>query len=860
MLTLYDLSVNAVKNPAYVPTEGLYLGWKLASDRTAVRQSAYRIVLLLSDGTPVYDTGVVSSDRSVHVPLTVTLSTRTDYTLSVTVTDNSGDTAEASVTFGTAIAPHEWVGQWIKPRRHIEGWAPYLRTKFTCDGEVRRAKLYVCGLGCGEYTVNGQKVSDDLIDPPFTNYEREVLYRIYDVTALLGERNVLTALLGEGWYSQSRVWGHHGMKYGDVCLLAQLEIEYADGHTETVATDTAHWSYKYSPVTLNNLYGGETYDCRLETPDYACYESDEDEWGRVVEDTTPRGVLRLCEIPPVRVVRTLPACSVKQASGRSDGAWIVDFGENVAGVVEIHIPHSPRGAQYVLRFAETVNPDGTLDFRSIGSMATQCIQQDIYIARGDAEGEVWCPRFTYHGFRYMEITGYHDLRAYGTDPELSIGICRVLSTDLTATGSFHSACADLDHLQEIMMSTFRSNYHGFPEDCPAREKGGWLGDAQVVCDTGIMNYDLEAPYMKYMNDMRTSDEVYGVWQMLAPGKRGCGEASPLWGCANVIIPHRMYRYYGNETVVRRNWDMMEKWMKHEMEDAKRNEPQTGSDCIITRGLGDWCPPVGHQHDRRIPVPESSTAMFYETACLMDELAHELNLPTAVDYGALATRIKDAFNSRFWNADLHRYGTWGTCGVALMTNLYPDGEHDALVAALAALIEADDYAMSTGIYGNKYLVPALSEEGLGDMAMRYLFTRDHISFGTMMDDGATSLWEGLELKCIGQPRDQGTSSYNHPMHSGFAYFLYAYIGGIRPLKPGFAAFEIKPCNYAAIPSATVSHVCPYGEIRVAFDRADGKTTYHLTIPANTVAHFRAGGCDEVLGSGTHTRVVEEVGCL
>ena len=850
MLKLYDLSINAVKNPAYAPCKDLYIGWKLDSDNTGVLQTAYKAAITkVGCDAPAW-TGE-GGTRSIHVPVEAVLDTRSDYTLTVTVTDNHGETATASVDFFTAITPDEWAGQWIKPKRHIEGWAPYLRTKFEAKDGIKAAKLFVCGLGCGEYYINGQKISEDMIDPPFTNYEKEVFYRIYDVTSFLAEKNAFAALLGEGWYSQSRVWGSHGMKFGDVCLLAQLDITYENGERQIVATNTADWKYKYSPISLNNLYGGETYDCRLETPDFADYDGDEEEWGSVIEDTIPRGELKLCMMPPVRVIRTLPALSVKQASGKEDGAWIVDFGENVAGIVELRIPNAPRGAQVTLRFAETTNPDGTLDFRSIGSFATQCIQQDVYIARGDAHGETWRPRFTYHAFRYMEITGYHDLRAYGTNPELTIGVCHVMSTDLTRTGSFKSACTDLDHLQTVMMSTFRSNYHGFPEDCPGREKCGWLGDAQVVCNTGIMNYDMEASYEKYIHDFRTEDEVYGVWQMIAPGKRGCGEASPLWGCANVIMPYWMYRYYGNDGIVRSHWDQMEKWMQHEINDARNDKSKYEDELIISRGLGDWCPPLGNYHERRIPVPESSTAMFYETACLMDELSRELGLPTKLDYAELAASIKEAFNRHFWIPELHRYSTWGACGVALKTGLYPDGERDALLEALLKLMEEDDYAMSTGIYGNKYLIPALSEAGYGDVALKYMFNRDHFSFGTMLDGGATSLWECLEHVGIGMPREGGTASYNHPMHSGFAYFFYAHVGGIKPLTPGFATFEVAPCDYTDIPSATVSHVSPFGEIKVDFVREGSKTVYTVTVPAGSVGYFRKGGLNVEMGSGVHT---------
>ena len=853
MLKLYDLSINAVKNPAYAPCKDLYLGWKLDSDQTGVLQATYKAAITKAGCDAPAWVGE-GTTKSIHVPVEATLDSRSDYTLTVTVTDNHGDTATASVDFFTAIAPSEWAGQWIKPKRHIEGWAPYLRTKFEVEAGVKSAKLFVCGLGCGEYYINGQKVTEDMIDPPFTNYEKEVFYRIYDVTSFIGEKNAFAALLGEGWYSQSRVWTRTGFKYGDVCLLAQLEITLENGEKQIITTNTADWTYKYSPITMNNLYGGETYDCRLETPDFAEYDGDEEEWGPVIEDTTPRGELKLCMMPPVRIIRSMPAISVKQTSGREDGAWIVDFGENVAGIVEIKLPPTPRGAQVTLRFTENITESGNLDFRSVGSFATQCIQQDVYIARGDANGETWRPRFTYHAFRYMEITGYHDLRKYGMDPELSIGISHVMSTDLTQTGHYVGGHEELNRLQGIMMSTFRSNYHGFPEDCPGREKCGWLGDAQVVCNTGIMNYDMEASYEKYIHDFRTEDEVYRVWQMIAPGKRGCGEASPLWGCANVIMPYWMYRYYGNDGIVRSHWDQMEKWMAHEIADGQRDKSMYADELIISRGLGDWCPPTGNGGNRRIPVPESSTAMFYETACLMDELSKELGLPTALDYADLAARIKETFNRHFWIPELHRYSTWGTCGVALMTGLYPDGEHDALVKALLKLMEEDDYAMATGIYGNKYLIPALSIEGYGDIALKYMFNRGFHSFGTMMDKGATSLWECLEHDFT-MPREVGTASYNHPMHSGFAYFLYAYVGGIKPLTPGFATFEVSPCDYEGIPYATVSHVSPFGEIKVDFKREGDKTTYTVTVPAGAVGYFRKGSYDAEMGSGVHTFVVE-----
>lgn len=850
MLSLYDISVNASKKLYFTAVDGLRFSWKLKSDEPAARQVSYRL-RISSRGQEYYDSGTIRSGSPTEIEPDVCLPSRTVFTMTVEVTDNHGNTASARREFATALGKDDFCAQWIRPSKHIEGWAPYMRTKFSArDRDISRAVLYVSGLGCGEYYINGKKIADDYIDPPMTNYEKSVFFRAYDVGRFLKKDNAFAAFLGEGWYSQSRVWDYSGMKYGDCCLWAQLEIEYDDGQKQIVATnDSEDWKYKYGPVVLNNLYGGENYDARLETDDFALADGDDDGWGKVVADSVPKGRLKLCEIPPVRIIREIPAVSVRQVSGRDDGAWVIDMGENFAGFARFRLPRSPRGAQYVFRFAETVNPDGSLDFRSIGSFATQCIQQDIYIARGDADGETWEPRFTYHAFRYIEITGFHDPRRYGTDPGTDIAVGYALSTDLEQTGRFTCSDGDINRLQAIMMSTFRSNYHGFPEDCPGREKCGWLGDAQIVCNTGMMNYDLEACYEKYMTDIRESRDVYGTWQMIAPGKRTCGDASPLWGCAQVLIPYWMYRYYGDRRVVAENWEYMRDWVEHEKNDSE--------DFVITRGLGDWCPPGGHESATRIPVQESSTAVFYEICIRMAELCGELNFDGKEYYLGLAAKIKESFNRHFLQGGLNRYSTAGTCGAALATGLFPDGEEDSLFAALLELLKDQDHAMTTGIYGNKYLIPALCERGACDEAYKILFNKEHQSFKTMMDQGATSLWEAPDMILVGTPRDRGTSSYNHPMHSGFAYVFYAYIAGIRPAAPGFEKFEVSPCRFEAVSSADAVYESPYGEIAVSFRRDGGMVFFSVTVPCCTECRFRYGGCERTLLPGHHELIVPDI---
>ncbi|MBQ8578175.1 MAG: family 78 glycoside hydrolase catalytic domain [Clostridia bacterium] len=858
MLKLYDFSIDYVKNPTLIRTRGLRFGWKPDSDQKDTMQTSYRITVTDEAGNTAFDTGTVSSDEYFDIcPEDLALDSRTDYTVTVTVTDNHGECAALSHPVHTEILPDEWGGmQWIKPKKHISGWAPYLRTKFETKN-VKKAVLYASGLGCAEYYINGTRIEDYVVDPPMTNYEKTVLYRAFDVTEYLcNGGNALCVLLGEGFYAQSRVWGWKGFVYGNECLAARLEITLDDGTKQVIVSDTEHWKYKYSPISSNNIYAGETYDCRLETPDFALYDGEEDEWGTVVADETPKGVLTPCLMPPVREIRRLPAKNVWCASGKDDGAWIFDIGENMAGTVEFHLPQSPRGAVYVFRYAENLTAARTLDVRSTGAFATQCIQQDMYISRGDAAGEVFRPRLSYHGFRYVEVTGIHDLsKGYGTMPRTEMLTGIQLSTDMKITATIRTPDADWNALLSVMQNTYQSNFHGLPEDCPAREKCGWLGDAEVVCNYGLLNYDSTASYEKYLDDIRSTTEVYGTWQMISPGKRGCGEASPLWGCAQIILPYYMYRYCGDREAVTRNWDLMEKWVQHEL---ARSE-----DYLISEGLGDWDPAEGNNGPRRMPVTHSSTLMFYEICIRMAELAETFGYGDPAYYRDLAAKIKESFIRHFYCAETDDYGYWGTDGVALLTGLYPDGGKAALLAGLRRRMAKDDFAMPTGIYANKYLVPALMEAGYGDDAMRFLFNREHPSFGTMLDDGATSMWEAPDMKNIADP-DKGVSSYNHPMHGGFLYAVNTHLCGIRPTKPGFAEFAFAPCFVAGMDDVSMTMHTAAGKIAVSIRENGDAHVCTLYVPTGTRCTVDAGGdvtvngeaysAGTTLGSGEYTVVI------
>ncbi|MBO4363026.1 MAG: family 78 glycoside hydrolase catalytic domain, partial [Clostridia bacterium] len=397
-MKIYDIRINGAEPGLLMPASGLRFSWKISDVSDGFFQKFYRITLSDRSGT-VFDTGRVESGISVDVePEGLAAAFETEYKLRIVAWGEDGSEASEEAVFITEPSPECMHGaKWIKPEEHISGWAPYLRTKFDIGRKKpARAILYRTGLGIGEFFLNGERADDFEIDPPISNYEKTVYYRATDVTGLIKEGgNCLAVLLGEGFYSQSRVWGSEGMVYGDVCAFVRLKIVYEDGSEENIVSDTENWKYKYSPISINNIYGGEMYDSRLETPDFGLFEGSEKGWGPVVEDTTPKGKLTPCLMPPVRAIREIPCISMHCESGKSDGAWIFDMGVNFAGTYEVKIPaHSPRGAVYVFRTAEALAKGGNLDHRSTGGFATQCIQQDIYVARGGSEPEYYRPRFT----------------------------------------------------------------------------------------------------------------------------------------------------------------------------------------------------------------------------------------------------------------------------------------------------------------------------------------------------------------------------------------------------------------------------------------------------------------------------------
>ena len=830
MFTISSMTAEYLESPLGLETQAVRFGWKVESRQRDWLQQSCRVRVATTkkglDTPDMWDSGVVETEAAdTLVYAGAPLQPCTPYHWRVDVVSAAGERASRDGTFEMGLFDENFTAQWIGRKNPRSGWGLYFRKTFSVNKKIARARAYFSGLGCGELYFNGERVGDALLDPAQTDYEKRVLYTVHDVTEKLrGGENAVGVMLGDGWYHQNRVWADGSFAYGDCRMLLEIHIWYTDGTIDKVLSDDS-FLCAYSPVTLNNIYAGETYDARLEQDgwDRPGFQPDE-EWQPAVILPAPGGRLTCQLMPPMRKTRrVLPVEVRNHHKDAADQVFVFDMGENFAGFVRLHMPYSPAGTEYVLRFAEDVDELGGLLYTSTGVVHNLVLQQDRYISRGRPEGECWEPRFTYHGFRYVEVTGLYARQV----PEGFLEGFAV-NTDLADAGAFSCSDERLNTLERLTRRTILSNYHGFPEDCPVRERCGWLGDAQVVSEAAMCRFDMAASYEKYMDDIRTSKEVFGTWMMIAPGKRVCHRATPLWSSAQIVLPWNMYLYYGDKRVLERYYDDMKELIRYYVEDECVN-------YILHFGLGDWCPPGGNYHNPyRVPIEVSSTAELYHCTALMVKIAERLGKEEdAASFRETAACIREAFTMHYYDKERHSYGTQGADGAALAFGLCPAEDAPQVARdALRLLYEECGGGMATGIWANKYLIPAMTEQGYGDDMLAMLFNEEKPSFATMFRDGATSIWECFETP----PKTGEVTSLNHPMQAAFTSWLYTHLLGIVPKEeaPGFRRFTVRPYVLGGMKQAQGHRDTLYGRIEAAWTAENGVFRLRLTVPANTRA--------------------------
>lgn len=860
VMSLHNLPVSKVKvenlrceyqvNPLGIDVERPRLSWWIKSSARGARQSAYQILvassssLLRQSKGDVWDSGRVESDSSIQIAYRgKAFASNRQYFWKVRTWDGSGVPSEWSkeAVWATGLLhSSDWKAQWIQRRvkqtfaavdPFDDDPAPLFRKSFSVDKQVQSAMLSISGLGYFEPRLNGTKVGDHVLDPGWTDFVKRVSYQTFDVTKQIkvGE-NVLGAMLGNGFFNPLplKMWGHLNLRehlaIGEPRLLAQLNIHYKDGTTQSVVSDET-WRVGDGPIIRNSVYLGEIYDARLEVKGWDAPDFDDRIWDKpigVSKEFEPKLFTQLS--PPIRITKTLKPIQITEPKS---GVFIVDFGQNFAGVTRMKVKGSA-GVRVRLRSGELLYPDGTLNgMTSVTGQAKSggknyvypgkgepktAFQLDEYVCSGSGV-EVFQPRFTFHGFRYVEVTGYPG------KPTLDSFEGLRMNSDVEQVGSFECSNPMFNKVQAMMEWTLLSNLFSVQSDCPHREKFGYGGDQVATSEMAMYTFDMARFYGNTVRLLAESQRKNGGFTETAPyvgiSDEGLGDQSgPVgWGSAYAYLIDDLGNYYGEKGWSGQQIELQMGWLGLLESQLK--------DGILTNGISD--------HESLVPKPQAltGTAFYYANLIKAGFNYRETDPGNAK---AVSSTLR-AFNNRFLNRETGKYDTGTQCcqAMPLALGMVPSEMKAKVLDVLVKDIEAHDYHLTTGIFGTKYLFQALSNAGRDDVAYRIANQRTFPGWGHMIEQGATTLWEHWEFS-------DNTFSHNHPMFGSVSEWFYKSLSGIQPdpAGPGFKKFFVKPSVVGDLTWVKAHHDSMYGRIESSWKLDGKKLTLTVVVPPNTSA--------------------------
>ncbi len=705
---------------------------------------------------------------------------------------------------------------------------PYLRKSFRIAKPLARATAYVTALGICELRVNGRRVGDQILAPEWTDYNKRLRYQEHDITRLLARGgNVVGAQVANGWYSGHI--GNGGFQYWGKrpALLAQIELVYQDGSTETVATDRS-WKSHVSPLLSTDFMWGEEYDARAEIPGWDRPGFRDDNWFHVAERDEPEREINAQVMEPVRKLAELRPKTVTEPK---PGKWTFDLGQNMVGVVRLRV-NAPAGTRITLRHAEMLNPDGTVytdNLRRAPSI-------DTYICKGG--GETWQPKFTFHGFRYVELTGLSSMPS----PDTITGI--VIGSDTPRTGTFTCSDESVNQLQSNIEWGQRGNYLSVPTDCPQRdERLGWTGDAQVFIRTAAYNSDVAAFFTKWFTDLNDSQDPDGRVYDVAP-YAGPSKGTPAWGDAATICPWTIYQMYGDLALLERQYPHMVAWVEH----CARHTTNHIRDRERGNDYGDWLS-IGANTDKEL----LGTAYYAHSTRLVAMAAAALGKnDDAAGFGKRFQDIKKAFIDKYVSGDGRIRGETQTAYLmALRFDLLPDSLRAAAADHLERDIIGKDHHLSTGFVGVSHLLPELTRAGKTGTAYKLLHQDTFPSWLFSVRMGATTIWERWDGWTPEKGfQNIGMNSFNHYALGSCGEWFYETVLGISPEEPGFKRIVIRPVPGGKLTKAGGSFRSIAGMIRSSWEIEGDNFDLAVEIPPNTTAtiHLPATGAAKVTESG------------
>jgi alpha-L-rhamnosidase len=809
--------------------------WVLMHTERGQIQSAYQVLVasspesLAQNKGDQWDSGKTASDDSTQVVYRgKPLGSDRSYWWKVRYWDKDGNVSDYShpASFDVALlAREEWKGQWI-------GGGNMLRKEAALSGKVVRARAYVTALGYYELRINGKKIGCSELDPAWTTYPVRVLYSTYDITSQLHVgKNALGAMLGGGWALLGA--GDVPAPYKQPAFLLQVNIELADGKKVQLSSDGS-WKVTNGPIVSDSVWDGEIYDARRELPGWHSPGFDDSAWSPAQIMEGSKGALSAQMMPPIEIVDSLVPTAL---TNPRPGVFVYDLGQNISGWVKLHVA-GPRGAQVQLRFAELLYGNGMINRENIRGAKSR----DIYILRGDGEEE-YHPRFTYHGFRYVEVTGYP-----GT-PSLDSLRGDVVHTAVKSTGSFVASKPLLNQIHKIIRWSDLTNLASVPTDCDQRnERMGWLGDSQTSAEGLMLNFDMAAFYTNFLRDMRDVQGSDGTLTDTVPHRYGSRPADPAWGTALPLICWYVYQQNGDRRVLEENYERLKKYLEFLRSRAPDN-------VLRYSYYGDWVAV------EKTPGELVSDFYYYYDALLLAKIAAVLGKSSdAATYTQLAGQIKDAFNREFFDSKTGTYanGTQTANALPLFLDMVPQGRRGAVAGNLTNdIVYGHDTHVTTGFIGVRYLMPLLTQMGDSFLAYDLAVQTSFPSWGYMVANGATTLWELWQNKT-----GPSMNSHDHHMMGSVDAWFYEALGGINvdPEQPGYRRIRIEPQVVRDLTSVSATVGTVRGDVTSSWTHEPGVIALQVDVPVNSSSSVSIPAEDEMTEITVHEgdRVVWEKG--